>query len=127
MYAIQSFSVCDIYVWKHVQCIFVNLFFQLQRSYNRFLTFYTTQHNGRKLNWLYKLSKVSSCVNVCGCGCACVCVGVCLCAFACVGVGVMGSEWVTICTVRISQVHRYMTLCVIVDFKFIIFINTHTH
>ena len=37
------------------------LFFkQLQRSYYRFLTFYTSQHNGRKLNWLYKLSKVRS-------------------------------------------------------------------
>ena len=56
----------------NVQC---NVFFllcctylQLQRSYNRFLTFYTTQHNGRKLNWLYKLSKVSTFVCVCVCG-----------------------------------------------------------
>ena len=31
---------------------------QLQRSYSRFLTFYASQHNGRKLNWLYQLSKV---------------------------------------------------------------------
>jgi len=35
---------------------------ELQRSYNWFLTFYTSQHNGRKLNWLYQLSKVGSAV-----------------------------------------------------------------
>ena len=39
-------------------------FQQLQRSFDRFLNFYTSQHNGRKLNWLYKLSKVCGCVRI---------------------------------------------------------------
>lgn len=30
---------------------------ELQKSYDRFVTFYTSQHNGRKLSWLYQLSK----------------------------------------------------------------------
>ena len=33
---------------------------QLQRSQRRFVAFYSTQHNGRKLNWLYHLSKVQT-------------------------------------------------------------------
>jgi cullin 1 len=31
---------------------------ELQKSQRRFVEFYSTQHNGRKLNWLYHLSKV---------------------------------------------------------------------
>ena len=30
---------------------------QLERSFSRFTTFYGTQHSGRKLNWLYHMSK----------------------------------------------------------------------
>ncbi|CAI7988728.1 Cullin-1 [Geodia barretti] len=30
---------------------------ELQKSQRRFVEFYSTQHNGRKLNWLYHLSK----------------------------------------------------------------------
>ncbi|XP_058802499.1 cullin-1-like [Phymastichus coffea] len=30
---------------------------ELERSVHRFTTFYSSQHNGRKLNWLYQLSK----------------------------------------------------------------------
>ena len=49
---------------RNVQlCVRLSLsLYQLQRSYNWFLTFYTSQHNGRKLNWLYQLSKVGSAV-----------------------------------------------------------------
>ena len=32
-------------------------FFQLERSFQRFTTFYSGQHSGRKLNWLYQMSK----------------------------------------------------------------------
>ncbi|EGI70433.1 Cullin-1 [Acromyrmex echinatior] len=31
--------------------------FQLERSVHRFTTFYSSQHSGRKLNWLYNMSK----------------------------------------------------------------------
>jgi len=30
---------------------------ELERSYQRFTTFYSSQHSGRKLNWLYHMSK----------------------------------------------------------------------
>lgn len=30
---------------------------QLERSVHRFTTFYSSQHSGRKLNWLYNMSK----------------------------------------------------------------------
>lgn len=33
------------------------LLFQLERSVHRFTTFYSSQHSGRKLNWLYNMSK----------------------------------------------------------------------
>lgn len=31
--------------------------FQLVPAYNSFTNFYATKHNGRKLNWLYQMSK----------------------------------------------------------------------
>ena len=31
--------------------------FQLERSFQRFTTFYSGRHSGRKLNWLYNMSK----------------------------------------------------------------------
>lgn len=30
---------------------------QLERSYQRFTAFYASRHSGRKLTWLYQLSK----------------------------------------------------------------------
>ncbi len=61
------------YLNVHVKLI-ANFLVQLQKSFDRFLTFYTSQHNGRKLNWLYKLSKVCCVGDVCVCDvCACVC------------------------------------------------------
>lgn len=35
----------------------VRLFVQLERSYQRFTAFYASRHSGRKLTWLYHLSK----------------------------------------------------------------------
>ena len=32
-------------------------FIQLERSYQRFTAFYASRHSGRKLTWLYQLSK----------------------------------------------------------------------
>lgn len=42
--------------------VFTNYLFhgfnlQLERSVHRFTTFYSSQHSGRKLNWLYNMSK----------------------------------------------------------------------
>lgn len=37
--------------------IFLSFFLQLERSVHRFTTFYSSQHSGRKLNWLYNMSK----------------------------------------------------------------------
>lgn len=39
--------------------LFVVVFFflQLERSYQRFTAFYASRHSGRKLTWLYQLSK----------------------------------------------------------------------
>ena len=31
--------------------------FQLERSFQRFTTFYNNRHSGRKLNWLYQMCK----------------------------------------------------------------------
>lgn len=45
---VDQFLICD-----HV-FIFI---LQLERSVHRFTTFYSSQHSGRKLNWLYNMSK----------------------------------------------------------------------
>lgn len=43
--------------WPFSQGPVFSLPIELQRSYSRFLTFYTSQHSGRRLSWLYHLSK----------------------------------------------------------------------
>lgn len=35
----------------------VIIYMQLERSFQRFTSFYSGQHSGRKLNWLYQMSK----------------------------------------------------------------------
>lgn len=37
--------------------LFIMFFIQLERSYQRFTAFYASRHSGRKLTWLYQLSK----------------------------------------------------------------------
>ena len=43
--------------WPFQQCITFNLPAELEKSYQRFTEFYSSQHNGRKLSWLWSLSK----------------------------------------------------------------------
>ena len=43
--------------WPFQQCQAINLPHELERSQQRFTEFYSSQHNGRKLSWLYSLSK----------------------------------------------------------------------
>lgn len=43
--------------WPFQQCLPLTLPPELEKSYQRFTDFYSTQHNGRKLSWLYSLSK----------------------------------------------------------------------
>ena len=37
--------------------LMVIICFQLERSFQRFTTFYNNRHSGRKLNWLYQMCK----------------------------------------------------------------------
>ena len=43
--------------WSEVSIDSPIYLFQLERSFQRFTTFYSSQHSGRKLNWLYHMSK----------------------------------------------------------------------
>jgi cullin 1 len=43
--------------WPFQQCIAFTLPAELEKSYQRFTDFYSSQHNGRKLSWLWSLSK----------------------------------------------------------------------
>ncbi|XP_019851014.1 PREDICTED: cullin-1 isoform X2 [Amphimedon queenslandica] len=59
-----SIMVLSSGAWPFTQGPSFSLPLELQRSYSRFITFYTSQHNGRKLSWLYQLSRgelVTSC------------------------------------------------------------------
>lgn len=66
----QSLSI-DFYImvlssgsWPFQQCLPLTLPTELEKSYQRFTDFYSTQHSGRKLSWLYSMSKgelVTSC------------------------------------------------------------------
>lgn len=38
-------------------CVLLYPLIQLERSYQRFTAFYASRHSGRKLTWLYQLSK----------------------------------------------------------------------
>jgi hypothetical protein len=41
-----------------VKVVMMNvIFIQLERSYQRFTAFYNNRHSGRKLGWLYQMSK----------------------------------------------------------------------
>ncbi|KAI0240880.1 Cullin-1 [Lamellibrachia satsuma] len=52
-----SIQVLSSGSWPFQQsCAFV-LPLELERSFQRFTTFYSSQHSGRKLNWLYHMSK----------------------------------------------------------------------
>ncbi|CAI9724537.1 cullin-1 [Octopus vulgaris] len=59
-----SIQVLSSGSWPFQQTGSFNLPVELERSFQRFTTFYSSQHSGRKLNWLYHLSKgelVTSC------------------------------------------------------------------
>jgi cullin 1 len=43
--------------WPFQQCLPLTLPTELEKSYQRFTDFYSSQHNGRKLSWLYSFSK----------------------------------------------------------------------
>jgi cullin 1 len=43
--------------WPFQLCTPITLPTELEKSYQRFTDFYSSQHNGRKLSWLYSLSK----------------------------------------------------------------------
>jgi cullin 1 len=43
--------------WPFQQCLPLTLPAELEKSYQRFTDFYSSQHNGRKLSWLYSFSK----------------------------------------------------------------------
>ena len=43
--------------WPFQQCQPLTLPTELEKSYQRFTDFYSSQHNGRKLSWLYSFSK----------------------------------------------------------------------
>lgn len=50
--------------WPFQQCPPLTLPTELEKSYQRFTEFYSSQHSGRKLSWLYSMSKgelVTSC------------------------------------------------------------------
>jgi len=52
-----SIQVLSSGSWPFQQSCTFNLPIELERSYQRFTTFYSSQHSGRKLNWLYHMSK----------------------------------------------------------------------
>ena len=43
--------------WPFQHCLPLTLPTELEKSYQRFAEFYSSQHNGRKLSWLYSFSK----------------------------------------------------------------------
>nr|CAB3234679.1 cullin-1-like [Phallusia mammillata] len=43
--------------WPFQQCVEFRLPVELEKSYQRFTDFYAQQHTGRKLSWLYQMSK----------------------------------------------------------------------
>lgn len=59
----QSLNI-DFYImvlssgsWPFQQCLPLTLPAELEKSYQRFTEFYSNQHSGRKLSWLYSMSK----------------------------------------------------------------------
>ncbi|KAK3930346.1 Cullin-1 [Frankliniella fusca] len=52
-----SIQVLSSGSWPFQQSTSFSLPTELERSIHRFTTFYGTQHSGRKLNWLYNMSK----------------------------------------------------------------------
>jgi len=52
-----SIQVLSSGSWPFQQSCPFTLPVELERSYQRFTTFYSSRHNGRKLNWLYQRSK----------------------------------------------------------------------
>eukprot|EP00118_Oscarella_pearsei_P019229 m.203404 g.203404 ORF g.203404 m.203404 type:complete len:770 (+) comp39621_c2_seq32:138-2447(+) len=52
-----SIQVLSSGSWPFQQSIPIALPVELEKSCQRFTTFYNGQHNGRKLNWLYQMSK----------------------------------------------------------------------
>ncbi|XP_076038245.1 cullin 1 isoform X2 [Oratosquilla oratoria] len=52
-----SIQVLSSGSWPFQQSQHFTLPHELERSVSRFTTFYSSQHSGRKLNWLYQLSK----------------------------------------------------------------------
>lgn len=52
-----SIQVLSSGSWPFQQSCTFSLPLELERSFQRFTTFYGSQHSGRKLNWLYHMSK----------------------------------------------------------------------
>lgn len=52
-----SIQVLSSGSWPFQQSFSFSLPTELERSVHRFTTFYSSQHSGRKLNWLYNMSK----------------------------------------------------------------------
>ncbi|XP_067003239.1 cullin-1 isoform X1 [Anabrus simplex] len=52
-----SIQVLSSGSWPFQQSFTFSLPTELERSVHRFTTFYSSQHSGRKLNWLYNMSK----------------------------------------------------------------------
>jgi len=52
-----SIQVLSSGSWPFQQSCTFSLPLELERSFHRFTTFYGSQHSGRKLNWLYHMSK----------------------------------------------------------------------
>ncbi|ESO94254.1 hypothetical protein LOTGIDRAFT_215748 [Lottia gigantea] len=52
-----SMQVLSSGSWPFQQSCTFNLPVELERSFQRFTTFYSAQHSGRKLNWLYHMCK----------------------------------------------------------------------
>lgn len=50
-------SDLNLFFWDLGQLLTHIFYLQLERSVHRFTTFYSSQHSGRKLNWLYNMSK----------------------------------------------------------------------
>jgi len=49
--------VCSSGSWPFQQCAPITVPLELEKSYQRFTDYYSSQHNGRKLSWLYNFSK----------------------------------------------------------------------
>ncbi|XP_013379621.1 cullin-1 [Lingula anatina] len=52
-----SIQVLSSGSWPFTQSCTFSLPIELERSYQRFTTFYSSQHSGRKLSWIYNMSK----------------------------------------------------------------------